>query len=128
MSGRASWRGMDAYRQSLIGWPIEVAHAAAPILEAHARAAFQQIHDGYPVVTGTLRDGLTIANTTPHALHPRWTVENDVYYAKIFEAGGATAAGAKPQGRVFVPIVARERLAARREVVDLLFRVVPRAA
>ena len=125
MSGRATWRGMDAYRQSLLGWPAEVADQARPILEGHAHAAYAQIYAGYPVVTGRLRAGLTLADTSPSALHPRWTLENAVYYAKIFEAGGATLAGAKPQGKVFVPIVVRERREARTEVVDMLLENTP---
>lgn len=120
-----SWRGMDLYRQALRGWPQTVAEQAAPIVERHARAAFEDIHDGYPVVTGTLRDGLTLTETSPSPLHPRWTLENAVVYAKIFEAGGATTLGPKPAGRVFVPIARREVLAMRAEIVDLLERVTP---
>ena len=122
-----SWRGMDFYRQALLGWPATVAREAAPILERHARTAYDDIRAGYPVVTGHLRDGLTLTDTSPSPLHPQWTLENDVVYAKIFEAGGATTAGPKPAGRVFVPIAIREWRAARAEIMELLDRVTPHA-
>ena len=117
---------MAMYIQALEGWPVEVADAARPIIERHAKAAFEEIKAGYPVVTGKLRDGLTIKDTSKGALHPSVTIENDVYYAKIFEAGGMTTAGPKPAGRVFIPISVRERRAMRAEVVDLLERSAPR--
>jgi len=78
------------YLQAMQGWPAAVAEAAAPIIERHAKAAYRDIQAGYPVVSGTLRDGLTITNETAGPMHPAWTLENTVYYAKIFEAGGAT--------------------------------------
>lgn len=120
-----AWRGMDLYRASLRGWPQAVADAAAPIIERHARSAFQQIHDEYPVVTGTLQRGLKLEDTTPDALHPRWTLRNDVVYAKIFETGGATLVGPKPHGHVFSRIAPAERRAMRAELVEMLDRVTP---
>jgi hypothetical protein len=112
------------YLQAMQGWPAAVAEAAAPILERHAKEAYAEIKAGYPVVTGHLRDGLTITNETSGPLHPAWTLENDVVYAKIFEAGGATTAGPKPAGRVFVPIVIKTRRALRRDLIPVLQRVV----
>ncbi len=120
-----AWRGMDLYLASLAGWPQHIADAAAPIVERRARSAFQQIHDGYPVVTGHLRDGLKLTDTTPDPLHPRWHLENDVFYAKIFEAGGATTAGPKPAGHVFSRIAPLERRAMRVELVQMLERETP---
>ena len=117
---------MALYIQALEGWPQAIADAARPIIERHAQQAYEQIRAGYPVVSGTLRDGLTIRDTSKGPLHPSMTVENDVYYAKIFEAGGATTAGPKPAGRVFIPISVRERRAMRAEVVELLERTAPR--
>lgn len=117
---------MAMYIQALEGWPQAVADEARPIIERHAKQAFEDIKAGYPVVTGTLRDGLYLKNTDKGPLHPSMTVGNDVYYAKIFEAGGMTTAGPKPAGRVFIPITVRERRAMRAEVVDLLERSAPR--
>ncbi len=117
---------MALYIQALEGWPTAIAEAARPIIERHARQAYEQIRAGYPVVTGRLRDGLTIRDTSTGALHPSMTIENDVYYAKIFEAGGMTTAGPKPAGGVFVPISVRERRAMRAAVVALLESTVPR--
>ena len=114
------------YIQALEGWPTAIADAARPIIEGHARQAYEEIRATYPVVTGRLRDGLTIRDTSKGPLHPSMTVENAVPYAKIFEAGGATTAGPKPAGRVFVPISVRERRAMRRDVVELLERTAPR--
>ena len=114
------------YIQALEGWPQAIADQARPIIERHARQAFTDIYAGYPVVTGRLRAGLTIRDTSKGPLHPSMTVENEVYYAKIFEAGGMTTAGPKPAGRVFIPITVRERRAMRAEVVELLERTAPR--
>lgn len=114
---------LDMYIQAMKGWPAAAADQAAPIIERHARAAFDQIHDAYPVVTGTLQRGLTLTdNSTP--LFPRWTLSNPVVYAKIFEAGGATLKGAKPSGHVFTRIAPTEIRAMRAELVDLLATVV----
>jgi hypothetical protein len=115
---------MDLYRQALLGFPQEVADKAGAILEPHAQTAFQEIHDKYPVVTGRLQAGLTLTDNSA-SLHPRWTLANDVVYALIFEAGGATTTGPKPGGQVFVPIAIREWKAARAEIIDMLERTVP---
>lgn len=117
-----TWHGLEPYQRALAGWPVEVANEARPIIKAHAEQAFREIHDGYPVVSGHLRDGLTITDTSTSVMHPSWTLENPVYYAKIFEAGGATTAGPKGPGRVFVPIVIRVRRAMRKQLVPLVLR------
>jgi hypothetical protein len=109
------------YAQALEGWPAHLADEARPIVERHAKQAFDDIRAGYPVVTGKLKAGLALTLDS-RPLHPSATLENEVYYAKIFEAGGATTAGPKPAGRVFVPIVIRTRRALRRELVALLQR------
>lgn len=120
-----AWRGMDLYLASLHGWPQAVADDARPIIERHARTAFREIHDKYPRVTGKLQDGLTLTDTSPSSLHPRWTLENPVEYAKIFETGGATTLGPKPAAHVFPPIASRERKAMREELVEMLYRETP---
>ena len=118
---------MALYIQALEGWPQAIADAARPIIDQHAQAAYDQIKAGYPVVTGKLRDGLKIIrDSSKGPLHPSVKVANFVVYAKIFEAGGATTAGPKPAGRVFVPISVRERRAMRNEIVELLERTAPR--
>lgn len=119
-------RTMQLYIQALEGWPVTLAEAARPIIERHAQQAFDDIKAGYPVVSGTLRDGLYLKDTNKGPLHPSVTVGNDVFYAKIFEAGGMTTAGPQPAGRVFIPISVRERRAMRGEVFDLIERTAPR--
>ena len=95
---------------------------AAPIVAQYAHDAFTAIHDAYPVVTGRLQRGLTLTDRSTD-LHTRWTLRNDVDYAKIFETGGATLKGPKPHGHVF------SRLAPEygRQLRDALFALVTRA-
>ena len=115
-----TWSGLDAYEAELAAWPAETADAAAEKVKARAQAAYAQIRANYPVVTGTLRDGLTIRETTPTPLQPKWTVQNDVIYARIFESGGATTGGPKAPGKAFVPTAMRERRALKRELMALV--------
>lgn len=119
-------RSMELYLQAFEGWPDTLAALARPIVDAHARQAYTDIRAGYPVKTGTLRDGLTIQDTSKGAMHPSMTVANDTVYAKIFEMSGATTAGPKPAGRVFLPITIRERRAMRAEIFALIDRTAPR--
>jgi len=126
VSARVTWYGLDLYRRALLGWPIEVANEARVIIEREAQAAYDEMRSpapvGYPVKSGELRNGLTLTDTSPSALHPRWTLQNETYYAKIFEAGGATTAGPKSPGRVFVPISIRRRRAMRDAIVQTVLR------
>jgi hypothetical protein len=121
-------RTMQLYIQALEGWPVTLADAARPIIRRHAQQAYDDVKAGYGPhrVTGTLEAGLTLKDTDKGPLHPSMTLENDVYYAKIFEAGGMTTAGPKPAGRVFIPITVRERRAMRGEIFDLIDRTAPR--
>lgn len=126
MSASVQWYGLDLYRRALLGWPVEVAIEAKAILEREAQAAYDEMRSpapvGYPVKSGDLREGLTLTDTSPSELHPRFTLYNPVFYAKIFEAGGATTAGPKSPGRVFVPISIRHRRAARDAIVQTVLR------
>ena len=119
-------RQMELYVAAFAGWSQRVADEARPIVQRHATAAYEQIRDGYPVKSGTLRDGLRLVETDRGPMHPSWTVRNDVVYALIFESGGSTLAGAKTPGRVFNPIAVRERRAMRGELLALLERTAPR--
>jgi|SRR6516225_8722334 hypothetical protein len=120
-----AWRNLDRYLVLLDAYPQAVADAAASIVTTHATAAFQAIHDGYPVVTGRLQRGLTLTDRSTD-LHPRWTLRNDVVYAKIFETGGATTKGPKPHGHVFSRIAPIEVRAMRAELADLPVKKAPR--
>jgi hypothetical protein len=109
------------YARALEGWPARLADEASPIIARHARAAFAGVKAAYAPhrKTGTLEAGLTLTDeSTP--LHPAWTLENDVYYALIFEVGGATTEGPKAAGRAFLPVVIETRRAIRREILPLL--------
>ena len=118
---------MDLYIRALEGWPQETAEAAGAIIAQHAQEAYTDIRAGYPVVTGTLRDGLTLRETSRSAMAPSWTLENPVFYAKIFESGSASVAGGTAgPGRVFVPISIRKRRAMRAAIVELLQESAPR--
>ena len=115
-----TWTGLDAYERELAAWPAETADAAAETVKARAQSAYAQIRANYPVVTGKLRDGLTIRDTSPSPLQPKWTVQNEVVYARIFESGGATSGGPKAPGKVFVPTSMRERRAMKDELIALV--------
>ena len=119
-----AWRNLDRYLVLLDAYPQAVADAAVACVVT-MDAAFQAIHDGYPVVTGRLQRGLTLTDRSTD-LHPRWTLRNDVVYAKIFETGGATTKGPKPHGHVFSRIAPIEVRAMRAELADLPVKKAPR--
>ena len=115
-----TWSGLDAYERELAAWPAATAHDAATHVETRARAAFSTVRAGYPVVTGTLRDGLRLANTTRDPLQPHWTLRNDVVYARIWESGGMTTGGPQAPGKLLIPTSMRERRAMVAEVVEVV--------
>jgi hypothetical protein len=115
-----TWTGLDAYEAELAAWPADTADAAAEKVKARAQSAYEQIRANYPVITGQLRDGLTIRDTTPNPLQPKWTVQNEVIYARIFESGGMTSGGPKAPGKAFVPTAMRERRAMKDEIIAVV--------
>jgi hypothetical protein len=114
MSASVVFEGLDELRAQLRSLPADLAAEASGIVIGKATEAFQEIHDGYPDVSGTLRDRLTLL-TNPSAVGAGAILKNTDPIAWIFENGSqvrlfdGASRGAMPPGHVFIPIAQRKR-------------------
>jgi hypothetical protein len=122
--------GMAEFKAALRALPTELRDAAQDVVQAHADAADGAIRAAYPRgATGHLQAGLSEARETS-AFGTRVRLKNTAKHAWIFENGtelrhtnlGANR-GRMPAGKVFIPIVIRER----RAMVEDLVAIVERA-
>jgi Bacteriophage HK97-gp10, putative tail-component len=110
------WEDLDELKAMLRELPEEFAAEGARIVTAVAYEAKQEIYDAYPVVSGNLRDGLAVEQTSLGALGFQAAVVNNAPHAWMYEHGTQvryTRTGAfrgqMPPGHVFIPIMERRR-------------------
>jgi hypothetical protein len=100
---------------SLTALPRDLAKQSETIMLAAANDAATKIRARYPVVTGTLRDSVTVVNRSTE-LKGHAMVTARAAYAGAFEYG----VGPRPAGKVFVPTVIVERRESVRQVADAM--------
>jgi hypothetical protein len=88
MSGnRIVFEGLDELRAELLALPDALTGEASHILEAAANAAAADIKAGYHVVTGELRDGLTVTQRSAGRFGAAFTVRNTSRLAWLYDNG-----------------------------------------
>jgi hypothetical protein len=142
MPNRLRIDGIRELEAALRALPIELRDEAAGVVQAHASAAEGAIRAAYPIGParyfkkldyryggGELRKGLQSASETSR-FGTRIRLKNTAKHAWIFENGTELRhtdlgrnRGRMPAGKVFIPIVIRER----RAMVDDLVAIVERA-
>jgi len=122
--------GLAELRAQLRNLPAHLAAEAGPIVTRHATRAKDAIVEGYPTgPTGNLKRGVKLDVIGVSGAGAVARVRSTAKHAVIFENGsqvrhtktGANR-GSMPPGRVFVPIVIRERKAMHEELVELVQR------
>jgi hypothetical protein len=110
------WEGMDEFRAALRQLPEELTAEAATIVYDTGDRAAAAIVAAYPRVSGKLKEGVRVRQNPYSRFGVQSIVENTAKLARIFERGSEarhTALGANrgrmPVGKVFVPIMERER-------------------
>ena len=99
-----TWSGLEEHMRELEALPATVVSTADAIASSKAEATAAALRAAYPVVTGHLRDSVTIERHTSGGT-VAVSVINTAEYAIPFEYGGAE----RPAGKVFVPITLRGR-------------------
>lgn len=98
------WTGLAEHMREIEQLPHTVVAMADARASSAAEATAAALRAAYPVVTGHLRDSVTIERHTSGGT-VSVSVINTAEYAIPFEYGGAE----RPAGKVFVPITARGR-------------------
>ena len=98
------WTGLAEHMREIAALPHTVVQSADAIASSKAEATAAALRAAYPVVTGHLRDSVTVERHTSGGT-VAVSVINTAEYAIPFEYGGAD----RPAGKVFVPIVLRGR-------------------
>jgi hypothetical protein len=110
--------GIKALSEALRGLPAELRDEARPIVEDAVDRAETAIRSAYPVgKTGNLRAGLQVERDRgPSNFGASLVLKNTAKHAWLFENGTELREtklgwkrGRMPAGKVFVPIVIRER-------------------
>lgn len=131
--------GIQALSEALRGLPAELRDEALPIVEDAVDRAESAIRSAYPIgptkrVKGRLREGGSLRaglsqekETSSGAFGARVVLKNTAKHAWLFENGTElreTALGWKrgrmPAGKVFIPIVRRERARMWRALADFV--------
>ncbi len=120
--------GLNELRTALTKLPDDLKREAAVIVHAQAEAARSLIAARYPVVTGNLRNRLTVElGSDPVSATAR--VKNRAKHAWLFEfgsgprrRGNGARTGRMPAGHVFVPIAMARRRIMMAALIDLLER------
>jgi hypothetical protein len=122
-------RGLDDLKAALRALPATLASAATPIVIGAAEGAGATIKAAYPVVTGNLRQGVTVTIKSANAGGVVAIVKSGARHAWIYEHGTQTRQtklGANrgrmpaPPTPVFIPTMMRARRAMYAELGALL--------
>lgn len=116
MPVRMELKGFDELLRELETLPATLRAASDPILLRHARVGEAQVKAAYPVVTGNLRDGVTIEERVARGVAVLYTLRSGSPHAHLYEFGTAHTA---PKA-TFLPITDRERRAATVAVADVV--------
>ncbi len=114
-ANRLTIEGLDELLSALRRLPQDLADDGAGVVAATTNEAARSIVDGYPTVSGNLKDGVT-AQVQRSGFGVIGTVRSRAKHAQIFEVGTASRQtalgynrGAMPPGNVFVPVMIRRR-------------------
>lgn len=116
MANKLELKGFDTLRAELVALPESAKRDAAPILLRHARDAEARVKAAYPVVTGTLRDGVHVVERVARGVASLYTLITSAPYAHIFEFGSVR----QPPRATFLPIAGPARRAAVVDVADMV--------
>jgi len=131
---RLTFEGLEALKANLRELPAVLAEEGGQIVRAHAEAAERAVVAAYPEVTGNLKGHVVLEEGTKASqFGASLVLKSTAKHAYLFEVGTAarqTDLGydrgavekAVPPGRVFVPIVIRERRAMEEELAELVER------
>jgi hypothetical protein len=122
--------GLLTAMTQLMNLPASLTAEARPIVERHARGAYDEIRVAYPRRTGQAKLGESMhLDDKSERGHVQFDVTNQAPLAYIFEFGTDTRQttlganrGKMPAGHVFYPRAARWRHAMEDELVALLER------
>lgn len=115
MSASFRFDGLADLYAALKTLPEDLARDAAPDVERFGEGAMSQIHNGYPSVTGHLREGLSL-NISTEGARARVEVRNDSPHALLFERGTEVrhwttgkSTGRAPANPIFTATMMRAR-------------------
>ena len=131
-TNKFTWDGLTELKEALRNLPADLAGEAGHLVEARANGAAAIIKAGYHVVTGDLRDKLTVTHTTT-AFGATSIVKNTSRYAQAYDRGSNVRhrAGGGSTGRMWTHtapthLFARTAAVQRRlmygDLIDLLER------